>query len=255
MATLAQTLSQTLTQNLLNSLPAAVATKFELDEAAVKATVTEYLTAQLGAAAVGKAKKPRSPSPKGTDGKGRTSGFMLFMAANRKGVIEAATAAGEVFPKKVNTKTKGADGKTIWGDDVLDANGAPVMYATIPQHIVASRIGTMWQALSDAEKGVWNAGAVAQNTANGLPPAEKRSPKAAAAPKVAAVPKVAGVAPMASFHKAAAPKVAAAVKATCPVILTRGARKDQACGANAKSGETFCSKHATSAAAAASTSE
>ena len=243
MATLEQAISQTLAQKLLSDLTAALVSKFEeLDEAAVKAALSEYLTAQLGAAAA-KAKKPRSPSPKGTDGKGRTSGFMLFMAANRKGVIEAATAAGEVFPKKVNTKTKDADGKTIWGNDVLDANGAPVMYATIPQHIVASRIGAMWQALSDAEKGAWNAQAVAKNTANGLPPAEKRSPKAAAAPKVA----VAAAAPKVAAAKAAAPAVAA--QATCAFILTRGPRKDQACGAKAKAGETFCSKHGVSAAA------
>jgi len=120
------TLSQVITKSLLNNLPTAVAKEFNLDEARVKEFLQSFLSSQLG-----KAGKSSRAGPKGTNGKGRVTGYLLFSNEHRQSV----------------------------------RNNKPDLKFTD----VGRELGVMWQALSEEEKNEWMERAAAVNSENGLP--------------------------------------------------------------------------------------
>lgn len=150
MATLASAISTAITKSLLAKLPAETATKFDLDETEYKEFLQEFLSSQLGKAAKG----GRSAGPKGKNGKGRISGYILFSNAKRDGVKE----------------------------------GSPDLKFTE----VGKRLGEMWGELTDKEKAAWNGKAAKQNEENGLPTPTPTPSAAKSAPKKAAPKKSAG---------------------------------------------------------------
>jgi len=127
MANLATAISAAITKSLLAKLPTEASSKFNVDETEFKEFLQEFLSSQLKAGA----KSGRSAGPKGKNGKGRISGYILFSNANRDSV------------KEDNPDLKFTD--------------------------VGKRLGEMWGELSDKAKADWNAKAVKQNEANGLP--------------------------------------------------------------------------------------
>nr|QBK88018.1 MAG: high mobility group box [Marseillevirus LCMAC202] len=127
MATLATAISAAITKNLLAKLPTEAAKKFDLDDTEFKEFLQGFLSSQLGRAA----KSGRSAGPKGINGKGRISGYILFSNENREDVNES------------NPDLKFTD--------------------------VGKELGRMWRELTDDDKNDWNTKAAAQNEANGLP--------------------------------------------------------------------------------------
>ncbi len=127
MTTLATAISTAITKSLLAKLPSELAAKFDIEETEAKEFLQGFLTSQLGKAAKG----GRSAGPKGKNGKGRISGYILFSNENRDGVKEST-------PDLKFTE-------------------------------VGKMLGQMWGELTDEEKGEWNQKAGAQNEANGLP--------------------------------------------------------------------------------------
>jgi len=183
MTTLANAISKAVSSALLSTLPAAFAEKFELEADSVKEFLNEFLASQLPKSA---GKGPRTAAKKGSNGKGATSGYILFSSAMRNEVIE--DAEGEEFFKQAKTEAKDEHGNFIY-ENVLDANGEPIRLPKIPFGEVGRRLGQKWRALSEEEKAEWNAKAVEANTENGLPPAEKKASKKASveAPEDASV--------------------------------------------------------------------
>ena len=127
MATLATAISTAITKSLLTKLPAEASTKFDVDETEFKEFLQGFLSIQLK----GGAKGGRSAGPKGTNGKGRISGYILFSNANRESV-----------------KEEDADLKFTE---------------------VGKRLGELWGELTLKEKAAWNSKAAKQNEDNGLP--------------------------------------------------------------------------------------
>jgi hypothetical protein len=127
MATLATAISTAITKSLLTKLPAEASTKFDIDETEFKEFLQGFLSIQLK----GGAKGGRSAGPKGKNGKGRISGYILFSNANRESV-----------------KEEDADLKFTE---------------------VGKRLGEMWGELNLKEKADWNSKASKQNEDNGLP--------------------------------------------------------------------------------------
>nr|QBK87115.1 MAG: high mobility group box [Marseillevirus LCMAC201] len=127
MATLATATSAAITKSLLSKLPSEAAKKFDIDETEFKEFLQGFLTIQLGKASKG----GRSAGPKGKNGKGRISGYILFSNENREDV------------KSRNPEFKFTD--------------------------VGKELGRMWGELTDEEKDEWNQKAAAQNKSNGLP--------------------------------------------------------------------------------------
>lgn len=119
------TLAANITKSLLATMPAEAATRFDgVEEDEFKTFLKEYLAGQF-------ATRAKRTGPKGKDGKGRKSGYILF--------------ANEMRPQ-VRT-------------DMPDA--------TFQQ--VGKELGARWQALGEKEQGVWKAKAAAMNEENGLP--------------------------------------------------------------------------------------
>lgn len=143
MSNLATAISSAISKSLLAKLPTEAATKFSLDENEFKEFLQGFLTSQLK----GASKSGRTSGAKGTNGKGRISGYLLFSNATRDSV------------KAENPDIKFTD--------------------------IGRRLGDMWQSLSDKDKASWNDRAAKQNEDNGIPtPAPavkgaKRAPKAA----------------------------------------------------------------------------
>lgn len=192
MATLANSLSKAISTNLLNNLPAALAEEYSLEADSVKAFLSTFLSNQLPTSKGKGAAAARTPTPKGTNGKGRLTGYILFSNEKRAEVI--ADSSKEVFYKQ---KKIGKDdqGHIVW-ENVLDEAGKPIP-DKIPFTEVTKRIGKMWHDLSDEEREDWKRRAEEANTANGLPPVEKKSPAKAAAVAKAA-PKAAAAKPAAA---------------------------------------------------------
>ncbi len=137
MANLMSAISAAITKSLLAKLPAAAAEKFDLDEDEFKEFLSGFLTAQLK----GGAKGGRSSGPKGKNGKGRISGFIVFSGAHRK--------------------------------EVRDEN--PDIIFTE----VGKVLGKMWGELTLKEKAKGNVKAAKQNEENELPtpiPGVKKAP-------------------------------------------------------------------------------
>ncbi len=160
MANLATAISTAITKSLLTKLPAEASTKFDVDETEFKEFLQGFLTIQLK----GGAKGGRSAGPKGKNGKGRISGYILFSNAKRESV-----------------KEEDADLKFTE---------------------VGKRLGEMWGELTLKEKSGWNAKAAKQNEDNGLPTptptpgkasAKKATAKTASAKKPAAKAVAGGV--------------------------------------------------------------
>lgn len=120
------TLANAITKFLVTKMPAEVASKFEIDEAQFKEFLQEYLTSQFG-----KASKASKGGPKGKDGKGRITGYLMFSNANRESVRDK------------NPGIKFTD--------------------------VGKELGDMWKKISAEERVRWNNKATAHNAANGLP--------------------------------------------------------------------------------------
>ena len=125
---LATAISKAITTSLLAKLPAEAAEKFDLDEEEFKDFLKEFLTSQLG-----KSAKGGRSGPKGINGKGRISGYILFSNDNRAGL------------KEENPDLKFTE--------------------------IGKELGQMWGELTDEEKAEWNQTAADANEANGLPPA------------------------------------------------------------------------------------
>lgn len=119
--------SKSLMKTFMSSLPEQLAQEFSLDKEAVASMLTTYFESQLGC---GKGSRTKTPGVKGTNGKGRLTGYLLFSNENRASVREAKGLA----PKDASRE-----------------------------------LGTMWKALSASQQADWNARAGATNTANGLP--------------------------------------------------------------------------------------
>lgn len=119
------TLAAAITKSLLAKLPSEAATRFELDEGEFKEFLQSFLNEQM---ATGKSKRARGP--KGTNGKGRVTGYVLFSTSHRDGV------------KQDNPDLKFAQ--------------------------ISKELGKMWKALSDKEREDWNARASKENQDNGL---------------------------------------------------------------------------------------
>jgi len=124
-------ISQAITKNLLGKLPAKVAEQFEIDEDEFTEFLTEFLSTQLGKV---KGKKS-STRPKGKNGKGSITGYILFSMKKRDGV------------KKTNPDLK----------------------------FTGKKLGKMWQKLSEKQKNDWKQKAQKHNTENGLTPSAKRT--------------------------------------------------------------------------------
>ena len=126
-------ISNAITKSLLDKLPAEAAEKFELDEDKFKEFLKEFLSTQLKS----KGKGAKSAAPKGNNGKGRITGYILFSTENRTDVKE---------------------------------NDPDLQFAD-----VGKELGKMWRALDDAEKEQWKTKAVNENTSNGLPAPKKKA--------------------------------------------------------------------------------
>jgi hypothetical protein len=118
-------LSQAITKSLLNNLPAATAKEFNLEETRVKEFLQTFLNSQLG-----KIGKTTRATQKGTNGKGRVTGYLLFSNENRQ--------------------------------RVRDQN--PTMKFTE----IGRELGEMWKALADSEKADWVEKANNVNAENGI---------------------------------------------------------------------------------------
>jgi len=119
--------SKSLMKTFMSSLPEQLAQEFSLDKEAVASMLTTYFESQLGC---GKGGRTKTPGVKGTNGKGRLTGYLLFSNENR---------------------TRVRDEKGLSPKD-------------------ASReLGTMWKALSASQQADWNARADKSNSENGLP--------------------------------------------------------------------------------------
>ena len=144
MANLMSAISAAITKSLMAKLPAEAAEKFDLEEDEFKEFLSEFLATQLKGGAKGGAKGGRSNGPKGKNGKGRISGYILFSGAHRQEV-----------------KDEDPDVKFTE---------------------VGKALGKMWGKLSDKEKAKWNVKAAKQNEENGLPtptPGAKKTTKKA----------------------------------------------------------------------------
>lgn len=143
MATLASAISSAVTKSLLAKLPSETASKFDIDENEYKEFLQSFLSDQLGKAT----KSGRAAGPKGKNGKGRISGFILFSTTNRDTV------------RKKNSDMQFTD--------------------------VGRQLGKMWRELSDNEKAKWNSKAQKQNEENGIPtPTPKNTKKESTGTKV-----------------------------------------------------------------------
>jgi hypothetical protein len=178
------TLSQVITKSLLNNLPAAAAKEFNLDEARVKEFLQTFLSTQLG-----KSGKSARAGPKGANGKGRVTGYLLFSNEHRQSVREEK-------PELKFTE-------------------------------LGRELGRMWQALSESEKNEWMERAASVNSDNGLPPKtpapvrEKAGKRAAKSAPVETPAPVAAPAPA----KKAAPAAKAPVRAAPQQVKTRVVKK------------------------------
>lgn len=176
MTTLATALSKAISSNLLSNLPNSLATEFGLESDAVKTFLSDFLSSQLPTK--GGKVSARTPSPKGANGKGRLTGYILFSNANRKTVEDAAS--GEQFFKQRKTGAKDEHGHVVW-EDLLDENGQRIPLEKIPFAEVGRRLGPMWNALSAEERADWNRRAEEANTANGLTQGVRATPAPVAA--------------------------------------------------------------------------
>lgn len=127
MTTLANAISTAITKSLLAQLPSEASGKFDINESEFKEFLEHFLAEQLKASTKG----ARSSAPKGKNGKGRISGYILFSNEHR--------------------------------DEVRSQN--PDLKFTE----VCKRLGEMWGDLSDSQKASWSARAARQNEENGLP--------------------------------------------------------------------------------------
>lgn len=117
------TLAANITKSLLATMPAEAAARFEVNEDEFKTFLKEYLAGQF-------ATRAKRTTPKGNDGKGRKSGYILFANEARKTVRSEMPEA--TF------------------------------------QMVGKELGTRWKALSEKEQNEWKAKAVAMNEENGL---------------------------------------------------------------------------------------
>lgn len=127
--------AQSISKNLLSSLPKEFATKFSLEESQVREFVQEYLTSQVGKAAT----KGRTPAPKGRDGKGKVTGYILYSNEHRQQVR----------------------------DETPDIKFSDT----------GKKLGEMWKALTPEQRASWNDKAAQHNLENGLESKAKASPK------------------------------------------------------------------------------
>jgi hypothetical protein len=127
-------ISTAVTKSLLSTLPAAMATEFSVSEDKAREFLQGFLSSQLGKVSANR----KNSTPKGTNGKGRISGYILFSNEHRPSVNKSQ-------PDLKFTE-------------------------------VGKRLGEMWGKLSDSQKQEWNARAVSQNAANGLTPAPSAGP-------------------------------------------------------------------------------
>jgi len=121
-------LATAMTKSLLSNLPKEAAQEFELDEERFKVFLQTFLTNQLSKGARGKSTRTGA---KGTNGKGRISGYLLFSNENR---------------------------------DRLRKENPELSFTT-----VGKRLGELWKDLSDAERQDWKNRADSENEQNGLP--------------------------------------------------------------------------------------
>lgn len=121
------TLAAAISKSLLTNLPREASTRFDgVTEEQFKEFLVDFLGSQLG-----RTKGGRAAAPKGKNGKGRISGYLLFGNENRQAVNDANP--GIAFKD------------------------------------VGKRLGEMWRELSDEEQQEWKDRANALNAENGLP--------------------------------------------------------------------------------------
>jgi len=143
MTTIAAALLATLRDSLIANLPAAVSEHFDdVDKDEFKEFLTGFLDAQLKGA--GKGKGSKKAKVVGHDGKGRSTGYLLFS-------------------KDARSKVKAKNPNMPFGE-------------------VGKELGKMWQALSEKEKAKWNQKSSDYNEENGTA-GEKKASKEAPAKK------------------------------------------------------------------------
>lgn len=130
MTTLQKEVTNLFTKFLLQNLPAKVHEKYDVDAKEFETFLTEFMKSE-----VKMSMKTKRPQPKGTNGKGRVSGFLMFSNENRSKVRDEMK---EKNPEKFENKD------------------------------VSSELGARWRALNKKQQAAWNAKADAANEANGL---------------------------------------------------------------------------------------
>jgi hypothetical protein len=123
-------IAKTIKKSLLDTLPAQVAAKFDIDESEFKEFLENYLSDQLAGGKTVRKSSARKPTPKGKNGKGRISGYILFCKENRSDV------------KSENSEMTSRE--------------------------ITSELGRIWKSLEDSEKQEWNDRATKMNIDNGL---------------------------------------------------------------------------------------
>jgi hypothetical protein len=112
---------------VMQRLSTQLSTEFNLDSDKVSASVSAFVANELR---LGKSSRRGTPAPRGENGRGRMSGYLLFTEHFRPSVLA----------ENPNEKMTG----------------------------VSKLLGKRWQALSDAEKQTWKDKAAALNTSNGI---------------------------------------------------------------------------------------
>jgi hypothetical protein len=123
-------IAKTIQKSLLDTLPSQVAGKFDIDESEFKEFLENYLSEHLAGGKTVRKSTGRKPTPKGKNGKGRISGYILFCKENRSDV------------KSENQEMTSRE--------------------------ITSELGRMWKSLEDSEKQEWNNRAKKMNIENGL---------------------------------------------------------------------------------------
>jgi hypothetical protein len=132
-------IAKTIKKSLLDTLPTKVAGKFDIDESEFKEFLENYLSDQLAGGKISNKKTPggiglntrnRKPTPKGKNGKGKISGYILFCKENRSDV---KSENPEMTSREITTE-----------------------------------LGRMWKTMEDSEKQEWNNRAKKMNIENGL---------------------------------------------------------------------------------------
>jgi len=120
--------TKALTKSFMATLPAQLSTEFKISEEEATTFLQTYFTTVLGSPSKGA--RTKTPGVKGTNGKGRLTGYLLFSNENRSRVRDEN---GGMNPKDASRE-----------------------------------LGKLWKELSPQEQSSWVSRADAANSANGI---------------------------------------------------------------------------------------